>query len=243
MKNKAFTMSEALIVLSLVSVLAALSVTAVTKAKPDESIIMFRRAYSMVTRITNDLINDTELYPEAHKNFASTEGADILNATTLYKGLADYTLTNEMLNNYKCLTEGTDTDIRAKMKFPNLFAYKANAVTIEERGVSDGTPYIVFTTPDGMRWKIYGYERTSPNKVAAAINIYTTGTTSGCFYNATSCPVPTRFLFLVYIDGTIKVVNNNWNKEPMGCSYVRYPKITKAKDIPTDPTVNPCFAN
>lgn len=63
--RKAFTMSEALIVLGIVAVLATLSVLAVQNAKPDPDIVMFRKAYKTVHDIVQNLYYDKELYPNA----------------------------------------------------------------------------------------------------------------------------------------------------------------------------------
>lgn len=76
-KNLAFTMSEALIVLGIVAVLATLSVIAVTNAKPDENIIMYRRAYANTLKVVQNLMADAQLYP---------------NATTIAGNFADHKL-------------------------------------------------------------------------------------------------------------------------------------------------------
>lgn len=64
-KRIAFTMSEAMIVLGIVAVLATLSVIAVNSAKPDENIIMFRRAYGTTLKVVQNLMSDSQLYPNA----------------------------------------------------------------------------------------------------------------------------------------------------------------------------------
>ncbi|MBR2525032.1 hypothetical protein IKE67_01060 [bacterium] len=238
MKHKAFTLSEALIVLSMVSVLAALSITAVSKAKPDESVIMFRRGYSMITRIVNELINDRELYPHAQDPFNSTN--QVLGNTGYYKGLADYTLTDEMKTSYPCLTEGSDLE---KMKFPNLFAFKANPVTVDlyTSGRSIGKK---FTTPDGMYWIVSSSSKMTTNGTIAIISLFTQGENNGCAYSA-SCLIPSRFVFKVFNNGEIKpyIDKTGEPNDPMACSYLRYPKINRAKEIPTDANVNSCFAD
>ena len=45
----AFTLAEALIVLGIVAILATLSTLAVTNVKPDEDVIMFRKAYRTIS--------------------------------------------------------------------------------------------------------------------------------------------------------------------------------------------------
>lgn len=63
MKRNAFTMSEALIVLGIVAVLAALSVIALKNSKPDADMVLYRHSYGKVRKVVSELLNDTELYP------------------------------------------------------------------------------------------------------------------------------------------------------------------------------------
>ena len=65
MIKKAFTMTEALIIIGIIGVIAALSIVAVNTAKPDKDIIMFRRAYSETQKVIRELLTDKELYPKA----------------------------------------------------------------------------------------------------------------------------------------------------------------------------------
>lgn len=239
MKNKAFTLAEAMIVLSVVSVLAGLSVVAVSNAKPDESIVMFRKGYSTTVRIVNELINDKELYPHAKEPLNST--TSILGNSGTMKGLADLTVTNEMRAKYPCLNNNS-LDIPAG-KFPNLFIYKANGVIIS----GNATNKKEMTTPDGISWSVYQYPGTSylffsgNDGVMAYVEMNTEA--NGCQYNASTCRIPTHFKLNIYFDGRIVPVLSNKSLDPMACSYIRYPKINKAKNIPTDPNVNSCFAN
>ena len=64
-KIKAFTMSEALIVLGIIAVIATLSVIAVQNAKPDTDVVMFKKAYKTTHDIVQNLYYDKELYPNA----------------------------------------------------------------------------------------------------------------------------------------------------------------------------------
>ena len=63
--RKAFTMSEALIVLGIIAVIATLSVLAVQNAKPDPEIVMFKKAYKTTQDIMQNMYYDKELYPNA----------------------------------------------------------------------------------------------------------------------------------------------------------------------------------
>ncbi len=253
-KNKAFTMSEALIVLGIVAVLAALSVVAITNSKPDENITLFRRAYSTTAKIVQDMMNDRELYPNADEEAKNidTDSDSVLGSVGLSKGFMDFSITEEMKQKHPYL----DTTGR---KFAIAFAYKSNAVEISD--IDNSTK--AFTTPDGIYWTVkdcfitggyacgqsyhgpgnvqppsagnYAYER------YALVTVYLNGedTTKSCSYNAATCPYPTEFAFSIDKNGTI----TSRTQDPMACSYLRYPKAVRNSQIPTDPSVNSCFSN
>ena len=96
-KNFAFTMAEALIVLAVVGVLASISVVSVAKAKPDENIIMYRRAYKVTVTAIRNLLNDTDLYPNANNEINTSS---ILGSANNKLGLCDSTKSNNFAQNF-----------------------------------------------------------------------------------------------------------------------------------------------
>ncbi len=243
-KNKAFTMSEALIVLGIVAVLAALSVVAITNSKPDENITLFRRAYSTTAKIVQDMMNDRDLYPNAETNKIeeSTLGS-VANSV----GLFDSSFSDDIKSKYPYLScEGESCPFGKK--FIETFMHKANALSSDiksysrnglagSKSVTEGS----MTTPDGIYWNIIVKNKTdrehhiSTNTIT--VNTYMNGedTTKSCSYNAATCPYPTRFAFNIDRNGKITP------QDPMACSYLRYPKAVRNSQIPTDQSVNNCF--
>ena len=63
MKNKAFTLAEVLIVISIIGVLATVMLSAISKMAPDKEKMRFKKAYSTIERTVGELVNDEDLYP------------------------------------------------------------------------------------------------------------------------------------------------------------------------------------
>ena len=104
MKKNAFTMSEALIVLGIVAVLAALSVIALKNSKPDVDMVLYRHSYSKVRKVVSELLNDTELYPfvtneSATKKASSGDKLSQYNIIELGLGLRDTSINVDALKN------------------------------------------------------------------------------------------------------------------------------------------------
>ena len=234
--NTAFTLSEAMIVLGIVSVLAGLSIVAITNSKPDENIILFRRAYSTTAKVVQELLNDRELYPdsEAYKNISELGSVDNK------KGFEDRTISDEVKTKYPYLE-----DVSERRKFAAIFAHKVNAITSEE----SGNYSVNFTTADGIYWTVsncfyngcqhMGHASSVPtDRRYGTVYIYLNGenTDKSCEYNSETCPYPTKFELNISSQGVITP------QDPMACSYLRYPKATKNSQIPTSPTENNCFS-
>ena len=76
MMKKAFTMTEALIIIGIVGILAVLSIVAVSAAKPDKDVILFRKSYMTTQKVIKELLSDKDLYPSSEVialNFDSTK--------------------------------------------------------------------------------------------------------------------------------------------------------------------------
>lgn len=235
-KSIAFTMSEALIVLGIVSVLAAISVVAISNAKPDDNIVMFRRAYSTASAAVQEMLNDRELYPNA-ENLDTESVLGSVNDNKL--GFKDTVITAEMINKYPYLS-----GVAANRKFATILKRKLNPVSEDEDG---------FTTADGLYWAISGGNFNVAHGGPTAmlnIDVSLNGKNNSCSYNASTCPTPTEFTFRVdpstgVITPEIETANHgglkSYGTDPMGCSYLRFPKITKNSQIPTDGHLNSCF--
>lgn len=218
LRNKAFTMAEALIVLSVVGVLAALSVVATNNSKPDESVIMFRKGYATASKIIQNMMNDTTLYPRANQMRVSSKlGSTAYNKT----GLADTTGTN-------------------KNNFAYNFALLANPVTsLTGTNCKNFTDTSIeknckFTTADGIYWEVSSIMTSSNPNAYITMNLFGSNS-NGCTYNKDTCPMPTKFILRVNKFGKIKPVVSNLSAfDPVASVYLYYNKINKHSKIPHD---------
>ncbi len=120
MKKNAFTMSEALIVLGIVAVLAALSVIALKNSKPDVDMVLYRHSYSKVRKVVSELLNDTELYPfvtneSATKKASSGDKLSQYNIIELGLGLRDTSINVDALKNSGIDLNGATNTAGAKV--------------------------------------------------------------------------------------------------------------------------------
>lgn len=132
MKNKGFTLSETLVVLFLLGVIASVTIPALWHSRPNESRLMFRKAYYDTERVISDMINDDSLYPESDESppdFGDSTGVTVMGV--LYAG---------------------------KTKFCGIFADKMNTsgeINCEVNpptGTSYTTPS--FTSTNGIAWYV-----------------------------------------------------------------------------------------
>ena len=207
-KNFAFTLAEALIVLTIVAVLASLSVIATSKAKPDEHIIMFRRAYSTTLKVVQNLINDTTLYPNADKPVTTSPLGSVGSNKNGFKGNTDSDTNNFAVN------------------------FKNSLNPISYNDGSSGTYHSAFVTSDGIYWNISDFMHSDGY---AMITVYLSGNSNkGCVYNSSSCPMPTKFIFKVSNLGQVTPVlstASNAGPDLMAITYIRYNKANKQSQI------------
>ena len=78
--KKAFTLAELTVALSIVGVLAAIVVPAVHNMAPNKEMIMFKKAYGEFVRITSEMVNNDDLYPESFSVLSQCTAALILTA-------------------------------------------------------------------------------------------------------------------------------------------------------------------
>lgn len=219
---KAFTMSEALIVLGIIAVLATLSVLAVQNAKPDPEIVMFRKAYKTTQDIALNLYYDKELYEN------STEPI----------------FTSDLNNNP--IPENTFGffDNATTAKFSKYFVERLNPLS----SFLANNVYSV-TTADGIAWEVYdnfaNYNASTNPNPKAYITIYLNGKeANSCSYNVSSCTRPNKFIFEITHSARVTPLvstESNAKIDPIACSYLRYSKVNKFNKIPKTLDKNSCF--
>ncbi len=205
-KKIAFTLAEALIVLSIVAILASLSIVATTKSKPDEHIIMFRRAYSTTAKTVQSLLNDSSLYPDAN----GAENTSQLGSVSFNKrGL-----------------RGNGGD-RSTNNFAFNFMSRLNTIDGSSSMSCTGSRPATssFSTADGIYWSITDNIQSSGY---AYIDVQLNGQGKGCAFDISTCPMPTNFTFKVGKLGNIEpVIGHSDAFDYMAIAYLRYPKLTK----------------
>lgn len=144
MKKKGFTLSEVLVTLGIVGVIAALTVPSLMNLRPDDIKMNFIKAYGTLTSITSEVLGDNSYY------FA--EGYD--NNGNSCRGL-------------NCLSNGAEaqtvlTSAHPELNLPANMNNKFAAILASKMNIQEGPTYngnvCTFTTTDGTWWRI---ERTA----------------------------------------------------------------------------------
>lgn len=212
--KKGFTLSEVLVTLGVLGLLAAILVPIVVSNRPSSSKLMFRKAYTVMENAISEAINNLAAYPV----LTTTLGTD-----TVERGF-----------NYTDVIPATMDIPASANKFCYVFVQKLNVVG--SAACTDSTTN-TFTTTDGIYWTIN--TPGSPFPIVADDSAYATyirvdvngpSKAPNCSKIALSNPTvdacsgkfPDIFQVLVRYDGKM---------------YID-PKDTAASDILMDPTNN-----
>lgn len=234
MKNKAMTLAETLVVMFLLGVVASVTIPALWHARPNDSRMMFRKAYYDAERVISDMINDESLYPEL---FIS--GIDVPADFGTVSVMADFPVKDSSGNPVKnedgsIKTEKREavvvmgTEYKGETKFCGLFADKMNIsgepnCTINKStNVSYDTPS--FTATNGIAWYVPTTEniftfiaRNGAPAPPIVLRVDINGAAPpNCRCNViqdateslecpTECPNPDRFEILVETNGKMEV--------------------------------------
>ena len=180
-----------MIAIGILGVLAALLIPALMNSQPDQSKVMFKKAYSSIEQNVSTMINDDTNYPGG----TTVVGFD---CGTFECGFHNTTAT----------TNGGDN------KFCYFLSQAMNVIGTASCSANPG----VFTTTDGIVWHIYaagGFPLSATDystKVVVDVNgakspnctADTTGGSYGMNYSA-GCTAPDQFLVGVRYDGKLQV--------------------------------------
>lgn len=190
MKNiKGFTLSEVMVTLGVLGVLAAVIIPAVMSVRPDTERVMFKKAYSTIEKSVSDLINNETYYP-----------TDVTGTTTDTSLLVPAGFNNQT-------TTGTGVPASTD-KFCYLLSQNLNTVGTVDCATASGANK-TFTTSDGMIWKVDTTTFVLHSSTYAGVNAVSVDVngnkTPNCFYDADTCAEPDQFKFRIRYDGKISV--------------------------------------
>ncbi len=237
--KKAFTLTELLIALGVIGVLTAILMPIIFHLKPDQNIIMAKRAFYTTETIVSELLNDGNCYPKMRQRVGFDDG----------KGYS------------KCKKWGgednpgvLDAEENPSLKLVTLFADY-----LDIRGdINSETNKYSFTTKDGMIWTFsnFKFQQNEP-KSYALLTIDVNGTKEpNCGQSATAgaCVDKARnnrfdkFTMIIYARGKVQILDC-WatlaarvdkklvgDNEPVTCEDLDLPDINEnCETAPTSP--------
>lgn len=226
-KNRnGFTLAEVLVTLTILGVIAAILIPAITKTTPNSQKVMFKKAYNILEQAVDFLINDDILYP----NETGQSGFNYATDTT-----GDSTTNNKF-----CYHLAQKLDVLGAIACPNT-----TTATITKFA----------TTAEGIDWYIFPGAATAAGQFPLTGNVYTTRivvdvngsklpnclSDSNCAtikpvppdpVHTCGCAAPDTFIIGIRFDGKIRAGMSNPTEDTNKTDQ-------KAIDILTEPLKNP----
>lgn len=197
MKENGFTLTEVLVTMGIIGIVAAMTFPAVTRIMPDKDKGMVLKAFKTINEVNNDILTNPSLYM-----YESSPA-----------GCSSHIL--------RCTARPVDgkhnsSDFDGDSKYPYLFA---ESLTLSDNIVSTASNY-TFTTIDGIQWNIHLVDNTDINKAYYSIVINTRNPMrQNCTYNSTSCQNPRQFAFRVNMRGIVSADDSDYLTQ----AYLRNP--------------------
>lgn len=190
-KKKGFTLTEVMVAVTILGVLATVLYSLAHKVAPSNNKVLFKKAYYDLSEAVAQMINDESLYPSSEVNTGVGSTPRNFNYTQLSTTPTYYT----------------------SNKFCYLLSERLNTISVNCQAYNS-TSVGNFTTSDGMYWQIY-----VPYDDVAGYTNRNTATTSTQFpvCNPTTATVCTSSYYttLVTVD-----VNGTGASHPPNCSTV-----------------------
>lgn len=182
-KKQGFTFSEMLITMGIMAVILMILIPAVKNLQPNQSLVMFKKAYYVAERAVSEIVNDDDFYPEVDDPDA-----------------------NPFLGNIQAINHQGET-YQGQTKFCRLFAQKLNIKSnvncsaskqFVNKTVSEGQ----FTTSDGVVW-VLPITNFASDSTKYDIYMDVNGDRGpNCLYSA-NCSAPDRFNIKIYQNGRL----------------------------------------
>ena len=194
-----FTMAETLITLGIVAIIASVAMPAFKNLRPNQEMMMLKKAYYLAGRVVSELINDDEFYPE---NDNELQAGFSQTAKAQYHG----------------------HDYEGDVKFCGLFAARMNVKGEVhcDSSINKNNTFVDYTAPgsghfttnDDIVWVLpinnFG---SGSNNSKQSIYVDVNGEKPGnCFATNSSCRKPDRFEIKVDRFGKIFVEDSTTRK-------------------------------
>lgn len=181
--KKAFTLTEIMIALAVIAILTAVLMPLIFHLRPNQEVLMTKRAYYQTQTIISEMINNEKCYPMVYDRVGFLDGR---------KHNCDISFPTTNNPNYK---------------FPAIFKYYLNP--IEELPETQATSLRHrYITKDGMLWTVMGQFSAPPGEGYTggyvAITVDTTGPNVQRDHDT--------FSMRIEPNGKIKILDN-WAKE------------------------------
>lgn len=175
MSKKAFTLSEVMVTLTIMGVLAAILIPTISRVMPNQNKTMFKKSYSTMTKIVSELINDEGLYPED----ATLQGFLNTNTATIGSG--------EVVGGPKfCTLVADQLNLSGTADCTGSGTFQTND------GMTWTIPVDAFTNA-AIPTAIVTVDVNGPTAKP--------GRSPNCMFNASTCPKPDQFQMVIRNDG------------------------------------------
>lgn len=216
MKNKkGFTLAETLLTLGIIGIVAALVLPMANSLRPDQTKIMYLKAFDSTSQAMRVLAANTRLFPIFNNAGTNCENYPFLN--TDIPNDPKYNNTNPQLYRGQlklCSLFAESLGVEAQNANCNAMPYNEASLSLEEFDEFFNMTQ-TFTTPNGMQWLYSPVEfHTNGNRFRDDVYVDINGNDSpNCIYNIDSCLQPDRFKFFVYANGVVEPA------DPVGVFY------------------------
>ena len=186
--TKGFTLAEVLVTLGIIGVLSALVLPSLMHSVPNKEMIMYKKAFYLLSRNVNELINDEDFYPD--------------NPNINIIGLANVNIANQTADGREATYHGVQYS--GTTKFCGLMGARMNTKQKPTCNINcNGSSTFSFRTVDGITWCIPPTNFSS-GQVTVDIDINGPEHGRNCYSNVASCTIPDRFKMIVHSDGHVE---------------------------------------
>lgn len=205
MKKMGFTIAELLVTLGIIGIIAAITTPMINSLLPDNNKAKVLKAYNTISKVTQELIEDPQIYPgdesfRFNRNRPSCQNKPYFcGCEGLMCEYPPYEAEKILHDKYPNITYHYSLFFSTE-KFKNLFALKLDVVTdpdpvflFTSNTVANKTG---FTTSDGIKWDINSKSQ-SPEGVLITIDLDDSSSSVNCHYDKTNCKKPDQFNFYI----------------------------------------------